>query len=303
MPTGTRILKGLTLVFWICLSVGVLGLLVAAMETRNGKACQAVKIDLVAGRNAGFIGREDISRILEGIAGKMVGKSLDDFDLKRMEDSLEHQPWVGDAELYFDNKRVLQVRVAAKEPVARVFAAGGDSFYLDTALSRLPLSNTFTPRLPVFTGYPFDLDKVSSADSMLLGQVRDIGLYLAADSFWMAQVDQVDIGAQGQFTMVPKVGEHTIRFGDGSDVRRKFRKLRIFYQEVMSKTGWNRYSAVDVSFGGQVVATRKEAAEIRSDTTLASRQVKLMIRNLREQALKDTMHTRTVTTTRIKEQL
>ena len=303
MPTGTRIIKGLTLVFWICFSVGVLALLVAAIETRNGKACKSVNIDLAAGRNAGFIGRQDISLILESIAGRMVGKPLADFDLQRMEDSLENQPWIGDAELYFDNRRVLQVRVTAKEPVARVFTQSGGSFYLDTALSRLPLSTTFTPRLPVFTGYPSDRGRLSGPDSMLLGQVRDISLYLAADSFWMAQIDQVDIGPQGQFAMVPKVGDHTILFGDGRDARRKFMKLRAFYEEVMSRTGWNSYAAVHVGFRGQVVATRKGAEEIRSDTTLASRQVKLMIRNLRSEALKDTMNTRTVTTTRIKEQL
>ena len=303
MPTRTRIFKGLTLVFWICMSVGVLALLVAAIETRNGKSCQAVKIELAASAPSGFIGKQDIHGILEKVAGRMVGKPLPDFDLRRMEDSLERQPWIRDAELYFDNKRVLQVRVTAKEPIARVFTMGGNSFYLDTALSRLPLSDKFTPRLPVFTGYPSGRVKPSKADSALLGQIRDIGLYLAADSFWMAQVDQIDISAQGQFTMVPKVGEHTILFGDGNDVRRKFRKLRAFYDQVMSRTGWNRYAAVNVGFRGQVVATRKDAAEIRSDTTLASRQVKLMIRNLREEALKDTMHTKAVTTTRIKEQL
>lgn len=273
------------------------------METRNGKPCEQVKIELIAGKNVRFIEKRDVSKILEGVAGKMIGKPLKDFDLKRMEDSLESEPWISNAELYFDNNRVLQVKVTEREPIARVFTVKGNSFYLDTTLSRLPLSDKFTPRLPVFTGFPSERSKWSHSDSILLGQMKEMSLFLAADSFWMAQVDQIDINAQRQFTMVPKVGEHTILFGEGNDVGKKFRKLYAFYDEVMSKTGWNQYSTVNVAFKGQVVAARKEATEIRSDTTLARQQVKLMIKNLREQALKDTINTKLVTTTRIKEQL
>jgi cell division protein FtsQ len=250
-----------------------------------------------------FVDKRDVRNVLDFIGGKLVGKSMKEFDLSKMEDSLESNPWVSSAELYFDNNRVLHVKVEEREPIARVFTAKGNSFYIDTTLTRLPLSEKFTPRLPVFTGFPSEKTKWKGSDSILLNQMKDISLFLAADSFWMAQIDQIDINPQKQFVMVPKVGEHTILFGDGEDAAKKFRKLYAFYDEVMSKTGWNQYSTVHVGFRGQVVGTRKDAMEIRSDTKLARQLVKQMIKSQREEALKDTMHTKTVTTTRIKEQL
>jgi cell division protein FtsQ len=250
-----------------------------------------------------FVDKGDVRNVLDFIGGKLVGKSMKEFDLSKMEDSLESNPWVSSAELYFDNNRVLHVKVEEREPIARVFTAKGNSFYIDTTLTRLPLSEKFTPRLPVFTGFPSEKTKWKGSDSILLNQMKDISLFLEADSFWMAQIDQIDINPQKQFVMVPKVGEHTILFGDGADAAKKFRKLYAFYDEVMSKTGWNQYSTVHVGFRGQVVGTRKDAMEIRSDTTLARQLVKQMIKSQREEALKDTMHTKTVTTTRIKEQL
>jgi cell division protein FtsQ len=291
------------LVFWIGLSVSALTLLIAAMEARSSKPCKDVNISIIAGANAMFVDKGDVRNVLDFIGGKLVGKSMKEFDLSKMEDSLESNPWVSRAELYFDNNRVLHVKVEEREPIARVFTAKGNSFYIDTTLTRLPLSEKFTPRLPVFTGFPSEKTKWKGSDSILLNQMKDISLFLAADSFWMAQIDQIDINPQKQFVMVPKVGEHTILFGDGEDAAKKFRKLYAFYDEVMSKTGWNQYSTVHVGFKGQVVGTRKDAMEIRSDTTLARQLVKQMIKSQREEALKDTMHTKTVTTTRIKEQL
>lgn len=291
------------LVFWIGLSVSALTLLIAAMEARSSKPCKDVNISIIAGANAMFVDKGDVRNVLDFIGGKLVGKSMKEFDLSKMEDSLESNPWVSSAELYFDNNRVLHVKVEEREPIARVFTAKGNSFYIDTTLTRLPLSEKFTPRLPVFTGFPSEKTKWKGSDSILLNQMKDISLFLAADSFWMAQIDQIDINPQKQFVMVPKVGEHTILFGDGADAAKKFRKLYAFYDEVMSKTGWNQYSTVHVGFRGQVVGTRKDAMEIRSDTTLARQLVKQMIKSQREEALKDTMHTKTVTTTRIKEQL
>lgn len=291
------------LVFWIAMSVGALSLLIAAMEARSSKPCKEVDITIHAGAHAMFVDKRDVRNVLDHIGGKLEGKPLKEFDLGKMEDSLESNPWVSNAELYFDNNRVLHVKVEERDPIARVFTAKGNSFYIDTTLSRLPLSEKFTPRLPVFTGYPFERTVWKGSDSVLLNQVREISLFLAADSFWMAQIDQVDISQQKQFVMVPKVGEHTIQFGEGTDVAKKFHKLYAFYDEVMSKTGWSRYAQVHVGFKGQVVATRKDAMEIRSDTTMARQLVKQMIKSQREEALKDTVHTKTVTTTRIKEQL
>jgi cell division protein FtsQ len=304
MPGGKRFFNALLLVFWILLSVGVLTLLVAAIETRNAKPCSDLKITITGPQDALFVDQKDVKKILLAISDdRIIGRPLKDFDLRRMEDSLESDPWISNAELFFDNNRVLQVKVLEKEPVARVFTITGNSFYIDTALFRLPLNNKFTPRLPVFTGFPSDRKRWKGKDSILIREVRDISLYLKTDPFWMAQIDQVNIDAERNFQMVPKVGKHIVQFGSGKEVESKFRKLYIFYRDVISKTGWSRYAAVNVGYHGQVVATRKDMQAVKADTVLARQWMVQMIKNLKEQALKDTFNTKRVTTTRIKEQL
>jgi cell division protein FtsQ len=76
-------------------------------------------------------------------------------------------------------------------------------------------------------------------------------------------------------------------FGNGEEIATKFRKLFIFYNDVLSKSGWNTYSIVNLSYKNQVVATRKDMKSIRADTLLARQWVRQMIKNTRDQALAD----------------
>jgi cell division protein FtsQ len=54
-------------------------------------------------------------------------------------------------QLFFDNNEVLQVVIDEREPIARIFTVAGNSYYIDSSLERLPLSDKMSARLPVFT--------------------------------------------------------------------------------------------------------------------------------------------------------
>ncbi len=82
---------------------------------------------------------------------------LHSIDLASMETALKKSQWIKNAELFFDNNNVLEVRITEREPIARIFTTSGSSFYIDSSLARLPLSDKFSPRLPVFTDFPTDV--------------------------------------------------------------------------------------------------------------------------------------------------
>lgn len=105
-------------------------------------------------------------------------------------------------------------------------------------------------------------------------EVKQMALFLNNDPFWMAQIDQCDINAQRSFELIPKVGDHLIIFGDGKNIQERFRKLTIFYQQVLTKTGINSYSDINIQFEGQVVATKRNSRYIKSDTLLARQWMK-----------------------------
>ncbi|MBI2731551.1 MAG: hypothetical protein HYX40_12510 [Sphingobacteriales bacterium] len=266
--------------FWIVAAVGTVVLLVSAIRSKDNKGCKAVEITLAGNANNFFIDKKDINNILTANGSReLIGKHIPDFDLEKMEEVLEKNIWIKNAELFFDNNMVMQVKVEEKEPVARIFTASGKSFYIDKEGERLPLSENFSARVPMFTSFPVDAEQLNRTDSTFLQQVKDVSDYILHDAFWMAQIEQVDITNDRQLEMIPKLGDHIIRFGDATDVERKFHQLYVFYQQVSNQLGWNKYSIIDVQYNNQVVATKKGFA---GTAKLDSAQIKSLVKQMME---------------------
>jgi cell division protein FtsQ len=276
---------------WILVGMGTVMLLVAAINKKKSECCAAVDIHISGVQNNFFIDKNDINNILRNYSDtRLKGRPVSDFRLSAMENALQKNSWIRRAELYFDNNNVLVVNITEREPVARIFCSDGSSFYIDTARLRLPLSDKFSARVPVFTNFPTTNIVLSKEDSNLLSGIRTLGEYIANDPFWMAQIEQVDITPARTFEMIPKIGQQVILFGDGDNCVDKFKNLLLFYRQVESKTGWNKYSKINVQYSGQVIAEKRGEQEIKMDSLRTIQLMKLLVADALKQA-SDTLHT------------
>jgi cell division protein FtsQ len=270
---------------WIALGGATVFLLAAGIKIKDNQHCKAIEINIHGVSNNFFVDKKDI---LESISNSEktnpIGKLIGRFNLKQLETQLEKNVWIKSAELFFDNNEILQVRVQEREPVARIFTTTATTFYIDNELMMLPLSDKFSARLPVFTSFPSDKKVLARADSNLLADIRTISLALQKDSFCMAMVDQVDITPQRLFEMIPKIGSQLIVFGDASDVDGKLEKLKLFYREIMIKSGWNTYSTINLQYKNQVVAKRKGAEDIAADSLRTLQMMQIIAARAQQQA-------------------
>jgi cell division protein FtsQ len=152
---------------------------------------------------------------------------------------------------------VLHVNILEREPVARVFTSSGKTYYVDSSARTMPLSDKMNVRIPVFTGFPSDKSLLKGNDLQLLKQVKELAMYISKDAFFKAQIAQVDINASRNFEMIPVVGNHVIEFGNGEHVEAKFRRLFVFYHQVLGQFGFDRYSRINVQYDRQIVGTRR----------------------------------------------
>ena len=125
----------------------------------------------------------------------------------------------------------------------------------------VPIIHDQVARVPVFTSFPNETTAAKKKDSLLQEQVKEMGHYLLKNDFWMAQVDQVNI-SNYEFELVPKLGNHLIQFGNTEKMEQKFNRLLLFYKNIMNKTGWNYYSALDVRYDKQLVAVRRDSVSL-----------------------------------------
>jgi cell division protein FtsQ len=268
MNTKKIIQKTIFISLGLVICTGLVVLLVAAIGKKNHEHCSDWVVTIKGGGNNKFIDEKEVTQMLmKATKGKVKGEAIVSFNLRNLEQVLENDVWIRNAELYFDNQDVLHVSVLEREPVARIFTEKGKSFYIDSSLKQIPLSEKVSAKLPVFTNFP-DKQKWSDKDSMILKDIRTMAAFIMSDPFWMAQVGQIDVSDCGfkcwGFEMTPTVGNHTVKLGTAAEIGKKFHRLMIFYQQVMSKTGFNKYDVVDVQFEGQVVASKNHRTKIDS---------------------------------------
>lgn len=244
---------------WMVVLTGFVVLVGAAAKVKDTAACKGIAVKLSGDDENFFIEEKDIKALL--VKNKdlnPVGKPVSTINIANLEKIVAQDPWVKQADLYIDNNRVLNIKVIQREPVARVFTITGNSFYLDAQADRIPISERYAARVPVFTGFPTDALQLQSADSALTAAIVGISSYVLNNPFWMAQVEQVNITGDRQFEITPKLGDHIIDFGEGTDIEKKFARLLAFYKEGLSRVGWNNYTRVNVAFENEVVCTRKD---------------------------------------------
>lgn len=264
MNTKATIQKILFIIFWICIGGGMLTLLIAAIGKKKKEVCSNYSISIKSPNENHFVDEQTITTLLKAALGTEVkGRKINEIDLDQLEQLLRDNIWISDAEMWFDNQSVLRVSVIERDPVARIFTTDGDSYYIDSSLVRLPLSEKVSAKLPVFTSFPGQ-ETLAKKDSSLLLDVKNMAMYILKDSFLMSQVSQIDIVNGENFEMIPLVGDHLVKLGDGKNIDRKFKRLMTFYKQVLSKSGFNAYRIVDVQYAGQVIGTKpgKEKREV-----------------------------------------
>ena len=73
-----------------------------------------------------------------------------------------------------------------------------------------------------------------------------------------------DADGSWEFEMVPVIGNHIVKLGNGENIEQKFNRLFIFYKQVLSRTGFDKYKTIDVRYAGQVVGGKSENPKVDS---------------------------------------
>ncbi|MCB0715431.1 MAG: FtsQ-type POTRA domain-containing protein [Chitinophagaceae bacterium] len=255
MNAKATIRKFVFIAIWCGIGGGLITLLLAAISRKNNGNCTGYTITIKGDVVQHFVDKTDIEKILfNATKGPLKGDPIASLDLFKLEKQLEKDNWIASADMYFDNKDVLHIQVTEIAPVARVFSLDGHSFYINTKAEMMPLSEKRIVRIPVFSGYELHA-KMNAVDSSFLLEMKNLASFISTDAFWQSQIAQINITKDHTFELIPLVGHHTIKFGNGDDIAAKFHRLKIFYNQVLSKTGFDKYKIINVQYKGQVVVT------------------------------------------------
>lgn len=168
------------------------------------------------------------------------------------------------AEVYISEDMKLHVYGNQREPVMRVMASYGGDFFIDREGVIMRRHNLYTPNLHIL-----EIDMVFNSEQMTgtnifesektanLAQAFELVNYIRGDSFWNGMIDQLSMSRDGRVTLVPHVGNHTVKMGRVENYEEKLHNLRVFYRQAMPVAGWDRYRVINVEYKGQVVCQRR----------------------------------------------
>lgn len=244
-------------VLWSIAGAALIVLFVIAWKAKEEKKYNSIQIELVGENTAAlFMDEKEILQIIHE-QGVKEGQAIGKLNLNTLEKHLHTIRWVKNVELFLDNTQVLQVKIEQRIPIARIFTASGNSFYIDNEGLQLPLKKLTVLRLPVFTNFPSDQQNLSKPDSLLLNDILHFTKAVQNDSFFMAQTAQVNIAVNGDFELVPTVGDHLVLIGSVENIENKLNRLYTFYKSVWVQSGLNAYQVIDCRFDNQIVALKK----------------------------------------------
>lgn len=234
----------------------IVGVIIAFTEGRQSGVFVkdiAIKIDNIEGNH--FLDESDIIDLMQLKKENLRGTTVDRVSLKAIENKIGKQPFIKKADLYSDLKGNLVVRAELRRPIARIVRNDGPDGYIAEDGTIMPVSEKFTSRVVLVSGsyVPKMLKQNNMNDNEETQKIMSLVNMIREDEFWAAQIAQLDIDNKSRITLYPQVGDEKIEFGKPDDLQTKFRKLMIFYKEILPRTGWNKYNRVNLEYEGQIV--------------------------------------------------
>ncbi len=231
--------------------------LIAFSERKQGgSVCKDIVIELDNLHQNHFLDEADIMKLVEGSGQSIKGTGIDLIDLKSIEGKLKFDKHILDAELFGDLKGNLIVNVELRRPIARIVQADSPDAYIAEDGIIMPVSEKYSSRVVLISGNFVKrlLESEDLSKSKEGKQIMELIGFINEDSFWKAQVAQLDINSEGKITLYPQVTGQRVEFGLAENIETKFKKLMIFYKEILPQRGWTNYERVNLEYDKQIIA-------------------------------------------------
>ncbi|HYG49260.1 MAG TPA: hypothetical protein VD905_00080 [Flavobacteriales bacterium] len=252
---------------WVALGLVFIVLWGFTSSEQNDRLCDKLVVIVDQSNGCRFVDKNEIEVKLRESNLYPVGKKIGYIDLNEIETSLDRIAEVKKASVYKNLNGTVSIWIEQRKPIVRVMNSDGSQFYLDEEGYQMPLSDTYTPRVPVVTGrinepltersVPEIMKNETLSKTVKSDEVYTLVKYITKDKFWNAQIQQINFNRNNDLELIPTLGNHLVVFGDLEHMEEKFNKLKIFYTEGLNHLDWNRYDTINIKFRNQVICTKK----------------------------------------------
>lgn len=261
--------KWIKITSWLLFAVAVIMGISMSNSAQDSQVIAKPAIFIhVDGENA-FLTEDEVYTRIASKGLTYPGQKFENLPIKEIEQFLREMSEIKSCKVYQNIGKNWNIDIETRKPIARIFNLAGESYYLDDLGFTMATSHLYTARSLVFSGQIPDransipVSKIINNDTLktnrLLDDIYRISSYVCNDPFLSAQISQVHREKNGDFVLIPQVGQHLIIFGSAfndGEVAEKFEKLKIFYKEGLPFEGWNKYDVINLKYKKQIVCKK-----------------------------------------------
>ena len=269
MKINFNIIKKIFIItLWVILISGLFVILSFVKKAQDEMPCKSISIFVDTTCNLHFINDQIVKEIIKDSNDNFIGKPVSQIDIYNFEKLLKSNPYIENAEVYKTISGEINISIKQRKPLIRVASIANENYYIDSNGAVMPISNVFTTRVVVANGniwepyISFRRINISENDSINktsnLSQLLILAKFIDKNEFWKSQITQLYLNKDGEFEIIPRLGNHLILFGDITDMEEKFENLFAVYQKGFKNVGWDKYSIINLKYKNQVVCTKKQ---------------------------------------------
>ena len=241
--------------------------LTSAIQKQDQLTCKSLHVKIDYDSGLAFLTEKEITDRINYLSGEdIVGKRLAVIDFHTLEREMEKNPFVQQAQISVDQQQNISVSLVQKRPVLRILNKDGVGYYLSENNERIPLNSNFTPHVVVAVG-SVQLHQSAARDSAVQAALFSLITAVDKDEFLHALVDQIYVNDDSSIDLIPRGNNHVIHLGNAEEnMDDKLKRLKIFYNEGLKKTGWQVYKAIDLRYMNQVVCEKRDTTQLTVNT-------------------------------------
>ncbi len=218
-------------------------------ETKVEKVCQELQVVVVDSLDKHFVSEADLVGILKQADLNPIKKPMSSINTELIETELKKNEMIARVEVYKTPSGMIKLEVEQKIPILRIISPRGN-YYVDNVGTTMPVSFRYVVDVPLVTGY---VEK-----ELATTDLYKFALFLQEHTFWNSQIEQIYVHPNEEVELIPRVGNHRIVLGSFVDFEEKLENLRLFYDKVIPKIGWEKYSIVNLKYKNQIVCTKRD---------------------------------------------
>ncbi|MDR2472430.1 MAG: cell division protein FtsQ [Tannerella sp.] len=229
------------------------GYLIASYVYFNPKeeratVCKEVKIVVTDSLDKHFLTQAEVIAILKKANKYPLNKKIKDINTDEIEKILKNNEIVNSAEVFHTVSGKIIINISQKMPILRIFTESG-SYYVDMSGKIMPTIPGKAIYVPVASG---NINKAYA-----VSKLYEFALYLQKENFFNSLIEQIYVKSETDVEIIPRTGSHRILLGSLDDYADKLSRLQTFYEQVIPKMGWDKYSAINLKYNNQIVCTKK----------------------------------------------